>query len=148
MERRIDLEFKNSHVCDHLVQCICKSSNLIQYSKPASPKKEKKEKVKREDSTEAHSPSIHSPLKVQDEVKGHKVKKPSSKMTLSKSNSGHGFSAVIGAMPNGKELKLRTNHPNARINESAMKRLNNRSNSHIHNNEISLPKLRTGRNKA
>jgi len=46
-------------------------------------------------------------------------------------------------MPNGKEIKVRTNNANARINESEMRKLNMRSNS----NPISLPKLRTGRNK-
>ena len=48
-------------------------------------------------------------------------------------------------MPNGKELKVHTNHPNVRLNESEMKKLkmNMRSNSNI----VSLPKLKTGRNK-
>ena len=45
-EKRIENEFQNTNVCDHLVQCMCKNSNwLVKYSKPAAPNpnKEKKE---------------------------------------------------------------------------------------------------------
>tara|TARA_B110000285_G_scaffold219006_1_gene269124 strand:+ start:88 stop:333 length:246 start_codon:yes stop_codon:yes gene_type:complete len=81
MDTRINNEFNNSHVCDHLVQCICKASNLIQYSKgAASPKKEKKE-VKRQESVEIASPS---PLTKHTEEKEPKESKPkrSSKLAL------------------------------------------------------------------
>jgi hypothetical protein len=78
MDNRINNEFNNSHVCDHLVQCICRSSNLIQYTKgAASPKKEKKETVNRQESTEITSPLT----KNTEETKETKPKR-SSKLAL------------------------------------------------------------------
>ena len=48
-------------------------------------------------------------------------------------------------MPNGKEIKVRSNNENARLNDSEMRKLNMRASSNA--NQISLPKLKTGRHK-
>ena len=51
---------------------------------------------------------------------------------------------MIGEMPNGKELKIQSKQPNAKLDENLLKQYNLKMRS---NSNISLPKLKGGRNR-